>query len=182
MEKITQQIMGLMSWDYYLPILIVIIIITAICLLSGVILLFFAGNPLVIIIGAVGACFLFSHIAVFNEKDPNKFFEYQQKDNEIIEIKSNNLLFKQKADFKIIQNDDEIILKNLTTNEESKPIDKEDFYKIIKIRKSHTQKEYVDNKVENNLENKENKENKESKAFYHKLFDPLEDALGIKER
>ena len=172
MEKITQHIMGLMSWDYYLPILIVIWIITTICLFSGIILLFFAGNPLVIIIGAVGACFLFSHIAVFNEKDPNKFFEYQQKDNEIIEIKSNNLLFKQKVDFKIIQNDDEVILKNLTTNEESKPMDKEDFYKIIKIRKSHKKKEDVDNKAEN----------KENKAFYHKLFDPLEDALGIKER
>lgn len=172
MEKITQQIMGLMSLDYYLPILIGIWLITVICLLAGVILLFFAGNPLVIIIGAIGACFLFSHIATFNEKDPNKFFEYQQKDNEIIEIKSNNLLFKQKADFKIIQNDDEITLKNLTTNDESKPIDKEDFYKIIKIRKSHKNKENTNDKVEN----------KESKAFYRKLLDPLEDALGIKER
>ena len=135
MEKITQQIMGLMSWDYYLPILILIIIITGVCLLTGVILLFFAKKPLVIIIGAIGACFLFSHIVIFDEKDPNKFFEYLQKEDEIIEIKSNNPLFKENAEFKIIQNDDEIILKNLTTNEESKPIDKEDFYKIIKIRK-----------------------------------------------
>lgn len=117
-------------------------------------------------------CFIFIHISTFDEKDPNKFFEYRQKDNEIIEIKSNNPLFKQKADFKIIQNDDEIILKNLITNEESNPIDKEDFYKIIKIRKSHENKENTNNKTEN----------KESKAFYHKLLEPLEDALGIKER
>lgn len=164
--------MGLMSWDYYFLIVIGILLITIVCLLSGIILLFFAKKPLVIIIGAIGACFLFSHIVIFDEKDPNKFFEYQQKDNEIIEIKSNNPLFKQKADFKIIQNEDEITLKNLTTNEESKPIDKEDFYKIIKIRKSHKNKENTNDKTEN----------KESKAFYRKLLDPLEDALGIKER
>lgn len=172
MEKITQQIMGLMSRDYYFLIVIGILLITIICLLAGIILLFFAKKPLVIIIGTIGAYFLFSHIVIFDEKDPNKFFEYRQKDNEIIEIKSNNPLFKQKVDFKIIQNDDEIILKNLITNEESKPIDKEDFYKIIKIRKSHENKENANDKLEN----------KKSKAFYRKLLDPLEDALGIKER
>lgn len=172
MEKITQQIMELMSRDYYFLIVIGILLITIICLLAGVILLFFAKKPLVIIIGTIGACFLFSHIVTFDEKDPNKFFEYRQKDNEIIEIKSNNPLFKENAEFKIIQNDDEIILKNLTTNKESKPLDKEDFYKIIKIRKSHKNKENANNKLEN----------KEPEAFYRKLLDPLEDALGIKER
>ena len=172
MEKITQQIMGLMSRDYYFLIVIGILLITIICLLCGILLAFFKGKLEILFLGIIGMCFIFIHISTFDEKDPNKFFEYQQKDNEIIEIKSNNPLFKQKADFKIIQNDDEIILKNLITNEESKPIDKEDFYKIIKIRKSHENKENSNNKTEN----------KESKAFYHKLLEPLEDALGIKER
>ena len=164
MEKITQQIMGLMSRDYYFLIVIGILLITIIC--------FFKGKLEILFLGVIGMCFIFIHISTFDEKDPNKFFEYQQKDNEIIEIKSNNPLFKQKADFKIIQNEDEITLKNLNTNEESKPIDKEDFNKIIKIRKPQKNEENTNEKIEN----------KESKAFYHKLLEPLEDALGVKER
>lgn len=172
MEKITQQIMGLMSRDYYFLIVMGILLITIICLLCGILLAFFKGKLEILFLGIIGICFIFIHISTFDERDPNKFFQYRQKDNEIIEIKSNNPLFKENAEFKIIQNDDEITLKNLITNEESKPIDKEDFYKIIRIRKSHENKENANDKLEN----------KKSKAFYRKLLAPLEDAFGIKER
>ena len=72
---------------------------------------------------------------MFNEKDPNKFFEYQRKDNDILEIKSSNLLLKSKAEFKIIENNDKIILKNINTNQESEPLGKEEFFKTIKLNK-----------------------------------------------
>ena len=133
MEKITKQILCLMSWDYYLPIIILSIIITGTCLLCGVILLFFCKKPSVLIIGLLGLCFLISHISTFNEKDPNKFFEYQRKDNDVLEIKSNNLLLKNKAEFKIIEDNDKITLKNINTNKESKPLNKEVFFKTIKL-------------------------------------------------
>lgn len=133
MEKITEQILCLMSWDYYLPIIILSIIITGACLLCGVILLFFCKKPSALIIGLLGLCFLISHISTFNEKDPNKFFEYQQKDNDILEIQSGHPLLKKKADFKIIENDDKIVLKNVNTNQESKPLDKETFFRTIKL-------------------------------------------------
>ena len=133
MNKITEQILCLMSWDHYLPIIILIIIITGACLLCGVVLLFFCKKPLTLIVGLLGLCFLISHISTFNEKDPNKFFEYQQKDDGILEIQSENPLLKKKADFKIIENDDKIVLKNVDTNQESKPLDKDTFFRTIKL-------------------------------------------------
>ena len=133
MNKITEQILCLMSWDHYLPIIILTIIITGACLLCGVVLLFFCKKPLTLIVGLLGLCFLISHISTFNEKDPNKFFEYQRKDNDILEIKSSNLLLKSKAEFKIIENDNKITLKNINTNQESKPLDKEIFFETIKL-------------------------------------------------
>lgn len=135
MEKITEQILCLMSWDHYLPIIILTIIITGACLLCGVILLFFCKKPLTLIVGLLGLCFLISHISTFNEKDPNKLFEYQQKNDGILEIQSHNPLLKKKAEFKIIENNDKIILKNINTNQESEPLDKEEFFKTIKLNK-----------------------------------------------
>ena len=135
MEKITEQILCLMSWDHYLPIIILTIIITGACLLCGVILLFFCKKPLTLIVGLLGLCFLISHISTFNEKDPNKLFEYQRKDNDILEIQSGHPLLKKIAEFKIIENDDKIVLKNINTNQESEPLGKEEFFKTIKLNK-----------------------------------------------
>lgn len=132
-KKITEELLYLMSWDYYFVILIIALVITGSCLLCGVILLFFAKKPLTIIIGLLGLCFLLTHIETFDEKDPNKFFKYQQKDNEIIEVTSKNLILKKKAEFKIIENNDKIILKDINTNKESEPLYKDAFFKTIKL-------------------------------------------------
>ena len=75
MEKITQQIMGLMSRDHYLLIVIGILLITIICLLYGILLAFFKGKLEILFLGVIGMSFIFIHISTFDEKDPNKFFE-----------------------------------------------------------------------------------------------------------
>lgn len=87
----------------------------------------------IFIIGLLGTCFLLYHTSTFNEKDPNKFFEYQRKNNDILEIKSKYLILKSKAEFKIIENDNKVTLKNINTNKESKPLDKEIFFETIKL-------------------------------------------------
>lgn len=131
--KITEEILDLMSKDYYFPIVLFIILITVICMFLGILILLLDKKFEVFVIGILGTCFLLYHISTFNEKDPNKFFEYQRKDNGVLEIQSNNLLLKNKAEFKIIEDNDKITLKDINTNKESKPLDKEAFFKTIKL-------------------------------------------------
>ena len=131
--KITEEILDLMSKDYYFPMVLFIILITVICMFLGILILLLDKKFEVFVIGLLGTCFLLYHTSTFNEKDPNKFFEYQRKDNDVLEIKSNNLLLKNKAEFKIIEDNDKITLKNINTNKESKPLNKEVFFKTIKL-------------------------------------------------
>ena len=131
--KITEEILDLMSKDYYFPIVLFIILITVICMFLGILILLLDKKFEVFVIGLLGTCFLLYHTSTFNETDPNKFFEYQRKDNDILEIKSSNLLLKSKAGFKIIENDNKITLKNINTNKESKPLDKDTFFETIKL-------------------------------------------------
>jgi hypothetical protein len=131
--KITEEILDLMSKDYYFPIVLFIILITVICMFLGILILLLDKKFEVFVIGILGTCFLLYHISTFNEKDPNKFFEYQRKDNGVLEIQSNNLLLKNKAESKIIEDNDKITLKDINTNKESKPLDKEAFFKTIKL-------------------------------------------------
>ena len=131
--KITEEILDLMSKDYYFPMVLFIILITVICMFLGILILLLDKKFEVFVIGLLGTCFLLYHTSTFNEKDPNKFFEYQRKDNVVLEIKSNNLLLKNKAEFKIIEDNDKITLKNINTNKESKPLNKEVFFKTIKL-------------------------------------------------
>ena len=131
--KITEEILDLMSKDYYFPIVLFIILITVICMFLGILILLLDKKFEVFVIGLLGTCFLMYHASTFNEKDPNKFFEYQRKDNDVLEIKSNNLLLKNKAEFKIIEDNDKITLKNINTNKESKALNKEVFFKTIKL-------------------------------------------------
>ena len=133
--KIAEEILDLMSINNYFYIVLLIILITTIFSLYGILLVFIEKKFGVFFIGLIGICFLLFHTSTFNEKDPNKFFEYQQKDNEILEIKSSNLLLKDKAEFKIIENNDKIILKDINTNKESEPLDKETFFRTIKPNK-----------------------------------------------
>lgn len=131
--KITEEILDLMSINNYFYIVLLIILITTIFMLYGILLLFIEKKFGVFFIGLMGICFLLFHTSTFNEKDPNKFFEYQRKDNDILEIQNSNLLLKEKAKFKIIEDDDKITLKDINTNKESKPLDKEVFFKTIKL-------------------------------------------------
>ena len=131
--KITEEILDLMSKDYYFPMVLFIILITVICMFLGILILLLDKKFEVFVIGLLGTWFLLYHTSTFNEKDPNKFFEYQRKDNDVLEIKSNNLLLKNKAEFKIIEDNDKITLKNINTNKESKPLNKEVFFKTIKL-------------------------------------------------
>lgn len=131
--KITEEILDLMSKDYYFPMVLFIILITVICMFLGILILLLDKKFEVFVIGLLGTCFLLYHTSTFNEKDPNKFFEYQRKDNNVLEIKSGNLLLKNKAEFKIIEDNDKITLKNINTNKESKPLNKEVFFKTIKL-------------------------------------------------
>lgn len=131
--KITEEILDLMSKDYYFPIVLLIIFITVICMFLGILLLLLDKKFELFFVGVLGTCFLLYHTSTFNEKDPNKFFEYQRKDNDVLEIQSSNLLLKKKAEFKIIENNDKITLKNINTNKESNPLDKEIFFKTIKL-------------------------------------------------
>ena len=131
--KITEEILDLMSINNYFYIVLLIILITTIFALYGILLLFIEKKFEVFFIGLIGIGFLLIHTKTFNEKDPNKFFEYQQKDNDILEIQNSNLLLKEKAEFKIIENDNKITLKDINTNKESKPLDKEVFFKTIKL-------------------------------------------------
>ena len=112
---------------------LLIIIITAICMFLGLLLLLLEKKPEIFFIGLLGTCFLLYHVSTFNEKDLNKLFEYQRKDNDILEIKTDNPLLKGKAEFKIIENNDKIILKNTHTGQESEALDKEVFFSTIKI-------------------------------------------------
>lgn len=131
--KITEEILDLMSINNYFYIVLLIILITTIFMLYGILLLFIEKKFGVFFIGLMGICFLLFHTSTFNEKDPNKFFEYQRKDNDILEIQNSNLLLKEKAEFKIIEDNDKITLKDINTNKESKPLDKEVFFKTIKL-------------------------------------------------
>ena len=131
--KITEEILDLMSINNYFYIVLLIILITTIFALYGILLLFIEKKFGVFFIGLMGICFLLFHTSTFNEKDPNKFFEYQRKDNDILEIQNSNLLLKEKAEFKIIEDNDKITLKDINTNKESKPLDKEVFFKTIKL-------------------------------------------------
>lgn len=131
--KITEEILDLMSINNYFYIVLLIILITTIFMLYGILLLFIEKKFGVFFIGLTGICFLLFHTSTFNEKDPNKFFEYQRKDNDILEIQNSNLLLKEKAEFKIIEDNDKITLKDINTNKESKPLDKEVFFKTIKL-------------------------------------------------
>ena len=131
--KITEEILDLMSINNYFYIVLLIILITTIFMLYGILLLFIEKKFGVFFIGLIGICFLLFHTSTFNEKDPNKFFEYQRKDNDILEIQNSNLLLKEKAEFKIIEDNDKITLKDINTNKESKPLDKEVFFKTIKL-------------------------------------------------
>ena len=131
--KITEEILDLMSINNYSYIVLLIILITTIFTLYGILLLFIEKKFGVFFIGLMGICFLLFHTKTFNEKDPNKFFEYQRKDNDILEIQNSNLLLKEKAEFKIIEDNDKITLKDVNTNKESKPLDKETFFKTIKL-------------------------------------------------
>lgn len=131
--KITEEILDLMSINNYFYIVLLIILITTIFALYGILLLFIEKKFGVFFIGLIGICFLLFHTSTFNEKDPNKFFEYQRKDNDILEIQNSNLLLKEKAEFKIIEDNDKITLKDTNTNKESKPLDKEVFFKTIKL-------------------------------------------------
>lgn len=131
--KITEEILDLMSKDYYFPMVLLIIIITTICMFLGLLLLLLEKKPGIFFIGLLGTCFLLYHVSTFNETDPNKLFEYQRKDNDILEIKTDNALLKGKVEFKIIGNNDKIVLKNVNTDQESKPLDKEIFFSTIKL-------------------------------------------------
>lgn len=131
--KITEEILDLMSINNYFYIVLLIILITTIFMLYGILLLFIEKKFGVFFIGLMGICFLLFHTSTFNEKDPNKFFEYQRKNNDILGIQNSNLLLKEKAEFKIIEDDDKITLKDINTNKESKPLDKEVFFKTIKL-------------------------------------------------
>lgn len=131
--KITEEILDLMSINNYFYIVLLIILITTIFMLYGILLLFIEKKFGVFFIGLMGICFLLFHTSTFNEKDPNKFFEYQRKDNDILEIQNSNLLLKEKAEFKLIEDNDKITLKDINTNKESKPLDKEVFFKTIKL-------------------------------------------------
>lgn len=131
--KITEEILDLMSINNYFYIVLLIILITTIFMLYSILLLFIEKKFGIFFIGLMGICFLLFHTSTFNEKDPNKFFEYQRKDNDILEIQNSNLLLKEKAEFKIIEDDDKITLKDINTNKESKPLDKEVFFKTIKL-------------------------------------------------
>lgn len=131
--KITEEILDLMSINNYFYIVLLIILITTIFALYGILLLFIEKKFGVFFIGLMGICFLLFHTSTFNEKDPNKFFKYQQKDNDILEIQNSNLLLKEKAEFKIIEDNDKITLKDINTNKESKPLDKEVFFSTIKL-------------------------------------------------
>lgn len=131
--KITEEILDLMSINNYSYIVLLIILITTIFMLYGILLLFIEKKFGVFFIGLMGICFLLFHTSTFNEKDPNKFFEYQRKDNDILEIQNSNLLLKEKAEFKLIEDNDKITLKDINTNKESKPLDEEVFFKTIKL-------------------------------------------------
>ena len=131
--KITEEILDLMSINNYFYIVLLIILITTIFALYGILLLFIEKKFGVFFIGLMGICFLLFHTSTFNEKDPNKFFKYQRKDNDILEIQNSNLLLKEKAEFKIIEDNDKITLKDINTNKESKPLDKEVFFSTIKL-------------------------------------------------
>lgn len=131
--KITEEILDLMSINNYFYVVLLIILITTIFMLYGILLLFIEKKFGVFFIGLMGICFLLFHTSTFNEKDPNKFFEYQRKDNDILEIQNSNLLLKEKAEFKLIEDNDKITLKDINTNKESKPLNKEVFFKTIKL-------------------------------------------------
>lgn len=131
--KITEEILDLMSINNYFYIVLLIILITTIFMLYGILLLFIEKKFGVFFMRLIGICFLLFHTSTFNEKDPNKFFEYQRKDNDILEIQNSNLLLKEKAEFKLIEDNDKITLKDINTNKESKPLDKEVFFKTIKL-------------------------------------------------
>ena len=153
MKDITEKIIDIMTWDHFLLYLILIILIAVICSLSGVILL---------LIGIIGILSLFAIIGTFEQENPNKLFTFYKKDNETIEIKGKTLISKPNNTFKIINHENnKITLKNVDTNDESKKIDKDEFFKTIEF-------EEID----------KNKET-ENHGLLHKIVKPLNDMFGL---
>lgn len=162
MKDITEKIIDIMTWDHFLLYLILIILIAVICSLSGVILLATKGDLIVLLIGIIGILSLFAIIGTFEQENPNKLFTFYKKDNETIEIKGKTLISKPNNTFKIINHENnKITLKNVDTNDESKKIDKDEFFKTIEF-------EEID----------KNKET-ENHGLLHKIEKPLNDMFGL---
>lgn len=162
MKDITEKIIDIMTWEHFLLYLILIILIAAICSLSGVILLATKGDLIFLLIGIIGILSLFAIIGTFEQENPNKLFTFYKKDNETIEIKGKTLISKPNNTFKIINHENnKITLKNVNTNDESKKIDKDEFFKIIEF-------EEID----------KNKET-ENHGLLHKIVKPLNDMFDL---
>ena len=123
MENLTEEITKMMTKDQIQIIIVILIILLIIFALIGAVPLFLIGLTVLTILN-IG----------LDEKDPHESFLYNYKNNETIEIKTKSdhpLLYNNKNEFKVINyNNDEIILENLNTQKKSKPINKQEFFKV----------------------------------------------------
>lgn len=113
----------MMTKDQIQTIIVVLIVLLIIFALTGAAPLFLIGLTVLTILNIS-----------LDEKDPHESFLYNYKNNEIIEIKTksdNPLLYNNKNEFKVINyNNDDIMLENLKTQKKSKPINKQEFFKV----------------------------------------------------
>lgn len=123
MNNLTEEITEMMAKDQIQTIIVVLIVLLIIFALTGALPLF-----------VIGLITLTAFNIMLDEKDPHQSFLYSYRNNETLEIKTKNdhpLLYKNKNEFKIIDyNNDEIMLEDLNTQKKSKPINKQEFFKV----------------------------------------------------